>query len=91
MLREWSSCIIRGIPFLPLFIHKFDKPKVTTEHIKAACVNRILNQIIPAHLSFSSTKVFAEDTFISSTDNLFDIFPIGIEVFRCILIFIRVI
>ena len=91
MLREWSSCIIRGIPFFPFFIYKLDKPKVTTEHIKAASVNRILNQVVPAHLSFSSTKVFAKDTFISRTNNLFDILPIGIEIIRSILILIRII
>lgn len=91
MLREWSSCIIRGIPFFPFFIYELDKPKVTPEHIKAASVDRILNQIIPAHLSFSSTKVFTEDTFISSTNNLFDILPISIEIISSILILIRVI
>ena len=91
MLRKWLRCFIRGIPLFPLFIYKLDKPKVTTEHIKAASVNRILNQIIPAHLSFSSTKVFAKDTFISRTNNLFDILPIGIEIIRSILILIRII
>ena len=91
MLRKWSSCFIRGIPFFPFFIHKLNKSKVTPEHIKAASVNRILNQIIPAHLSFSSTKVFAKDTFINSTDNLSDILPICIEIISRILIFIRVV
>ena len=91
MLRKWLRCFIRGIPLFPLFIYKLDKPKVTTEHIKAASVNRILNQIIPAHLSFSSTKVFAEDTFINRTNNLFDILPISVQCLRRILAFIRVI
>ena len=42
-------------------------------------------------MSFSSTKVFTEDTFISSTNNLFDILPISIEIISSILILIRVI
>jgi len=91
VLRKWLAWFIGGIPFFPLFIYKLDKTKVTAEHIKATSVNRILNQIIPAHLSFSSTKVFAKDTFISRTNNLFDILPIGIEIIRSILILIRII
>ena len=91
MLREWLSCFIRGIPFLPFFIYKLDKPKVTPEHVEATCIDRILNEIIPRHLSLSRAKVFAKDTFISSTNNLFDILPICIEIISRILIFIRIV
>ena len=91
MLREWSSCIIRGIPFLPLFIHKLDKCHITPENIKTATFISIFTQIKPRHRCFSASEINSKRALRIISKNRVYILPIRIKFFNRILIFIRVV